>query len=208
MASVASAYGFQPISSQGGTVRTLRMPLGIANSYAANIFKFQPVKIVGGVLQAVTATTDEIFGIFAGCEFTPSGGRPAVSPFWPTGTTYDTGFDMNAYVWPAWLPDLRFAVQANGAVAQAAMGQQFNIVAGSGAFGIAAGSTSTGLSAAGVNATPPGTGQQGQFALLEFAPFVNDPASGPGSAAGGDAFTDLIVGVAHPQVVSGFQTSI
>jgi hypothetical protein len=41
---------------------------------------------------------------------------------------------------------------------------------------------------------------QAQMALFEFAPLSNN--------AIGDAFTDLIVGIAYPQVVSGFQTSI
>lgn len=208
MSATQGAYGFQPISSQSGIVRPLRLPLGIANSLASNIFKYQPVKLASGVITPVTGTTDAIFGIFAGCEFTPSGGRPTESPFWPSGTTYDTTFDMFAYVWPAWLPDLRLLVQANGSVAITAFGQQFNIVAGAGTGGIAAGSTSTGLSAAAVNATPPGTGQQGQFALVEFAPLVNDPASAPGSTPAGDAFTDLIVTVARQQIVGGIQTSI
>ena len=55
----------------------------------SNIFKFQPIKLVAatGTLQAVTnpgGTPDQIYGIFAGVEFTPLGGRPTVSPFWPT----------------------------------------------------------------------------------------------------------------------------
>lgn len=208
MSSVAAPYGFQPASSQSGIVRPLRMPLGIANNYSSNIFKYQPVKIVSGVLQPITATSDPIFGIFAGVEFTPLGSRPAVSPFWPANTNYDTTYDMNVYVWPAWLPDLRLRVQANGSVAQATMGQQFNIVTGSGSFGIAAGSTTLGFSQAGVNATPPGTGQQGQFALIEFDPEVYDPASSPGSSAGGDAYTDLIVSIARQQVIGGIQVSI
>lgn len=208
MSATATPYGFQIASSQVGIVRTLRMPLGIANTFGSSIFKYQPVKIVAGVLQPITATTDPIFGFMAGVEYTPVGGRPAVSPFWAASTNYDTGYDMNVYVWPAWLPDLRIRVQANGSVGQSAMGQQFNIVTGSGSYGIAAGSTQTGLSAAGVNATPPGTGQQGQFAFIEFDPEVGDPASGPGTSAGGDAFTDLIVTVARQQVVGGIQTSI
>lgn len=207
MAQTSSPYGFQPISSQSGIVRPLRMPNGsIANGFASSMFKFQPVKLVAGLLQPLTAVTDPIFGIFAGIEYTPLGGRPAVSPFWPAGTAYDnTGtYDFNVYLWPAWLPDLRLAVQANGSVNQVAMGGQFAVSTAT----IGAGSTSTGLSAASVNATVVPAGTQGQFALVEFAPFVSDPASAPGTTAGGDPFTDLIVSIAYPQTVSGFQTSI
>lgn len=207
MSAVQAPYGFQPISSQSGFIRPLRMPLGIANTLSSNIFKWQPVKLASGVITPVTATTDQIFGIFAGCEYTPVGGRPAVSPLWPASTTYDTGYDMFAYVWPAWLPDLRLLVQADGSVSQASFGGQFNILAGSGTDGIASGNTTTGLSLAGVNHTVVAGSSQGQFALVEFAPLVNDPASAPG-ASGGDAFTDLIVTIAYPQIVGGFQTSI
>lgn len=202
MAATSSPYGFQPISSQGGFVRPLRMPLGIANTYGSNIFKYQPVTLVSGVLQPVTLSTQQIFGVFAGCEFTPLGGRPAESPFWPASTNYDTTYDMFAYIWPSSDPSIRYAVQADGTVAQALMGSQFNI------SNFGAGSTSTGLGQATVAHAGVAASSQGQFALVEFSPFINDPASSPGTAAGGDAFTDLTVIIAYPQVGGGYQTSI
>lgn len=195
MASTATPYGFQPISHLSGTPRTVRMPFGIASAYGANIFKYQPIKLVSGLIQAVTATTDQIFGIFAGVEFTPSGGRPAESPFWPTGQTYDTGYDMFVYFWPAWDPALRLQVQADGAVAQALMGSQFNVATPT------AGNTTTGLSAAAVLHAGVAAASQGQFFFEEFAPLVGD--SPPN-----DLFADLIVGVSYQQVGAGYQTSI
>lgn len=193
MAATAGPYGFKPIGDQAGIQRTLRMPLGIASGYGANIFKYQPCKLVSGLIQAVTATSDQIFGIFAGVEFTPSGGRPAVSPFWPTGQTYDANFDMMVYVWPAWMPGMRLQVQADGPVAQALMGSGFNIAS-------VTGSTVTGLSAASVLHAGVAASSQAQFALEEFYP---GDASSPN-----DAFTDLIVSVAYPQIISGYQVSI
>lgn len=201
MALTSSPYGFQPISHQSGTPRTIRMPAGIASGYNTNIFKFQPIKLVAGVIQAITAGTDALFGIFAGVEYTPTGGRPTESPFWAAGGTYATSggvplFDMFVYYWDAWDPSLRLQVQADGAVAQALMGSQFN------ASNITAGSTVTGLSAATIAAAGVGTGVQGQFFLEEFAPNVGD------TGYGNDAFTDLIVGVSRNQVGAGIQTSI
>src|SRR5258708_57892 len=146
-----------------------------------------------GTLLPVLAATDKIFGFFAGVEYTPLGGRPAVSPFWPGGTTYDPNFDMLVYMWPAWLDDVRVRVQADGPVPQASLGGQFNI------SNAANGSTATGLSAATVSATVIAAGQQGQFTLVEFDPGINSTV--------GDAFTDLIVTVAAAQIGAGF-TSI
>lgn len=196
MASTAAPYGLQPISDQAGTVRPLRMPLGILNQYNSNIFKYQAVKLdpSTGTLQAVTAGTDQIFGVFAGVEFTPLGGRPAESPFWAAGTNYDTGYDMFVYVWPAWIPGTRWRVQADGAVAQAKMGSQFII------SNFAAGNTSTGLGACTVAAAGVASASQGQFALEEFYTGIDD--------AVGDAFTDLIVTTAFPQIGLGSQHSI
>lgn len=199
MSLVAAPYGLQPISSQVGIPRPLRMPLGIASGYAANIFKYSAVTLVPatGVLNAVTnpgGVPQGIFGIFAGVEYTPVGGRPAVSPFWASGTVYDPTYDMFVYLWPAWTPDTRFRVQADGSVAQPLMGQQFNIT------NPAAGNTATGLGACTVGAAGIGQGAQGQFALIEFDNGINETP--------GDAFTDLVVTIALPQIGFGPQPSI
>ncbi len=201
MASTSSPYGFQPISHQSGTPRTLRMAGGIASAYGTAIYKFQPITLVAGSIQPITGATDKIFGIFAGVEFTPTGGRPTESPFWPAGSTYQTSggvplFDMWVYYWDAWDASLRFQVQADGAVAQALMGSQFN------PSNFTNGSTITGLSAATIAAAGVGTGTQGSFFLEGFAPNVNDPVNG------NDAYTDLIVGISRNQVGPGVQTSI
>lgn len=199
MALTSSPYGLVPISHQSGTPRTVRMPAGIASGFGSNIFKYQPIKLVSGLIQPITATSDQIFGVFAGVEYTPSGGRPAESPFWPTGSTYQTNagvplFDMFVYFWPAWDASLRFQVQADGAVAQSLMGSQFNI------SNAGAGNTTTGLSAATVAAAGVAASSQGQFFFSEFFTGVND--------ASGDAFADMIVGISYNQVGPGFQTSI
>lgn len=199
MALTSSPYGLVPISDQSGPApRTIRMPNGIASGYAANIFTGTAVRLntATGTLQAVTASNQAIFGVFAGCYYTPTGGRPTESPFWPTGAVYDTSNDMFAYFWPAWIPSLRFQVQADGSVAQALMGSQFNI------SNFAAGSTTTGLGACTVAAAGVAASSQGQLALTEFF----DTTGIYGTI--GDAFTDLIVTIAFPQVGSGFQPSI
>lgn len=196
MAATSTPYGFQPVSDQVGVPRPLRIPNGIASGLASNIFKYEPVYIAvaTGTVTPWTAGTDKIYGIFAGVEYTPAGGRPAVSPYWPSGTTYSTTENMFVYVTPAWNPSTRFRVQADGAVAQALLGSQFI------GTNFAAGNTSTGLSAATVAAAGVAASSQGQFALVEFDTAVGD--------AVGDAFTDLITICVYPQVGPGSQTSI
>lgn len=196
MASTSSPYGLQPISDGVGTPRTLRIPYGITSGLASNIFKFTPVfiNVTYGTVTPCTATTDKIFGVFAGVEYTPTGGRPTVSPLWASGTTYDSSLDMFVYIWPAWNVSTRWQIQADGAVAQPLLGSGFNL------SNFTAGNTSTGLS--GVTAAYAGVAVGGgsataQVTLQEFAPQVND--------AIGDAYTDLIVTITYPQI--GFQGS-
>lgn len=208
MALVASPYGVKPISDQEGLLRPARLSYqpgvqgGIASGQATNIFKYQPfrINVATGQIVPVTTGAQSIYGIFAGVEFTPTGGRPQVSPFWPSGQTYDPNFDMFVYYWPAWLPGLRWQIQADGSVPMTLMGSQFSLT------NFANGSTVTGLSAATVGAAGVAAAAQGQFALVEFATDV--AVGGGGSSIPGDAFTDLIFTIALPQVGLGFQTSI
>lgn len=195
MATTAAPYGLIPISDATGTPRTFRMSGGIASGQSGNIFKYQPVKLTAGYITPVTSASDQIFGIFAGVSYTPVGAQPTDSPMWPTLQSYVSGDQspMWVYFWPAWLPGLRLKVQANGSVAQAKMGAQFNVASVSG-------STVSGLSAASVDATGVTSTYQGQFFLQEF---VEGPTSTPG-----DAYTDLIVGVAYPQIGMAAQKSI
>lgn len=199
MAATSTPYGAQVISDQTGNGRPARLANGIANGYASNIFKYQPVKIIAatGTLVAVTnpgGTPDGLFGLFQGVEYTPLGGRPVVSPFWPAGTTVDLTLDFLVYYWPLWIPGSRIQVQADGSVAQALMGSSFNFT------NLGNGNTATGLSACTVGAAGVPANSQGQLTLVEFAENVG--------SVPGDAFTDLICTVALPQVGFRGQPSI
>jgi hypothetical protein len=199
MANVASPYGFTPISDQVGvSPRRVRIPNGIVSGQAGNIFMGTPVTInpATGTLLPVTANTQRIFGIFSGVEYTPVGGRPTESPFWAAGTVWDPTYDFFAWIFPAWMPSTRFQVQADGSVTQGELGSGFNIT------NFAAGNTFTGVSGCTVGAAGVAAGLQAQFTLTEF--YDNTGVTG----TIGDAFTDLIVTVAYPQVGFGGQTSI
>jgi len=196
MSATARPYGLRPISDFSGTVRPLVMKNGIASGLAANLFKYQAVMLdaTNGTITPVTATTDKIYGVFMGVEYTPTGQRPVVADFWPSGSTYVAGLDkMEVCICPAWVDNMRFQIQADGSVPQSAYGAQFNL------SNFAAGSTFTGLSAMTAAATPIAAASQGQLQLIEFGEDIDNNV--------GDAFTDLIVAISYPQAVSGFQTS-
>ena len=193
MALVSAPYGLDVISNQEGFAdRGLRMQNGISSGYGTSIFRNSAVAInpATGTLIAVTSPTQPIFGTFQGVEYTPLGGRPAVSPFWPAGTVIDPGYDFMVYITPAVNSTMRWRVQANGSVGQVAMGAQFNLT------NFTAGNTQTGLSQMQVSATPLPAGQSGQVTLIEF--FDNTGVYG----TIGDAFTDLIVTINLAQIDS------
>lgn len=200
MASVSSPYGCELISDQQGpAVRPYRIPFGIASGFASNIYKGQPVKLnaATGTIQPVTnpgGTPDALYAIFDGVDYSPLGGRPAVSPYWLGGTQWDPAQDMLVYVFPLWIPGYRIKVQADGSVPQTLLGSGFNFT------NLANGSTITGLSQCTVGAAGVPAGSQAQLVFTEFATDVSD--------AIGDAYTDLIMTVAYPQVGFRGQNSI
>lgn len=195
MSATSSPYGLQPISDRAGTTRTHPLYNGIASGLASAIYIGQAVMLdtTNGTITPCTATTDKIFGVFAGCEYTPTGGRPT-GGYWPASATYTANLNiMIAYIWPAWNPNQLWQIQADGIVTQGDFGAQFNL------SNFGNGNTLTGLSTQTANHTAIAASSQGQLQLVEFFPGVN--------SAVGDAFTDLIVAISYPQAVVGFQTS-
>lgn len=196
MSSTSGPYGLTPAGDQSGQPRPSRMRDFVVSGYATNIFYGQPfyVDATTGRMVACTLSSDVIYGVFAGCAYTPSGGSPTFSPFWPAGTVIDSSNDFYAYYWPAWNPNTRWVVQADGSVSQAGMASQFNL------SNLTAGNTTTGLSACTVNATPVAAGARGQVCLTEFSAGINSVI--------GDAFTDLIVAITNVQTILSSPTSI
>ena len=180
MATTAAPYGLRPVNLIGGQpyAGSTRM-FKIANAYAANIFYGQPVASNGnGFIQADTSTTalaaTGVVGIFMGCTYTDPNLRIKVfKQYWPTGTI---ATDAEAYVVDD--PDVVMQAQADGQVAQTALGANI-------ALGTSAGSTFTG------NATTPVTASSVNTTAtlpLRIVGFVDGPDS-----AVNDAYTDILV---------------
>jgi hypothetical protein len=146
----------------------------ITSAYAANIFSGDPVKLTdNGVVQLGTSdgtrtgTVDGIslLGIFAGCQYLDAAGRPAISPFWPSGAT---GTEIVAWVYddPETLFDVQYTNPSAGTTVQTAVGEECDwSVASPG------GSTQTGLSNCQLTAIQ---ATSGQFQITGFAYNIND----------------------------------
>ena len=187
MSATSAPFGLRPAFHPTGLDRATALAGGIVSGYTSDILKGQPVKYIAGsgVIQPVTATSDAVSGAFAGVEWTDTTGRRRVSNYWPANTAYQSGSCV-AYFYNT--PDIVYEIQADGSVAQTAVGLDANF------SNFAAGSNVTGLSQATLVATPLSTGTQGQVQILDVAPY-------PGNAWG-DAYTIVRVQIARRQTAA------
>jgi hypothetical protein len=174
MSSTSAPFGFRASFHNSGQIRPKAYT--IASTYAANIFSGDPVKLVdAGTVQLGTSdgtrsgTVDGIslLGIFAGCQFNDSLGKPTVSPYWPSGTT---ATEIIAYVYDD--PETLFNVQYSNpgtpgtTTMQTAVGEEMDWVVAS-----PGGSTSTGLSNTQIGVIQ---ATSGQFQMTGFGNEVGD----------------------------------
>lgn len=187
MSATSAPFGLRPAFHPSGLDRAQALAGGIPSAYASDILKGQAVLYVAGsgVIEPVNATGDAVSGAFAGVEWTDTTGRRRVSNYWPANTAYQTGSCV-AYFYND--PNIVYEIQADGSVAQTAIGLDANL------SNFAAGSTTTGLSQATLNATVLSTGVQGQVQVLDLAPYPDN--------AWGDAYTIVRVQVARRQIAA------
>lgn len=174
MSSTSAPFGFRPSYHNSGQMRPKAYT--IASAYAANIFQGDPVKLIDdGVVELGTSdgtrsgTTDgvKLLGIFAGCQYIDSLGKPTVSPYWPTGTT---ATEIVAWVYddPETLFDVQYANPGTPGTTtmQTAVGEECDWTVAS-----PGGSTRTGLSNTSLTVIQ---ATSGQFQITGFAGDIND----------------------------------
>jgi hypothetical protein len=172
MSATNAPFGFRPSYHPSGQMRPKAYT--ITSTYAANIFSGDPVKLTdNGVVQLGTSdgtrsgTVDGIslLGVFAGCQYIDSLGKPTLTPFWPTGTT---ATDIVAWVYDD--PETIFQVQYNnpsaGTTVQTAVGEECDWTVAS-----PGGSTATGLSNTYLTAIQ---ATSGQFQITGWALNISD----------------------------------
>ena len=171
----------------GATDSFLITPAGVAQ----NIFYGSVVEINAGYVQLASgtgadATTNNLggsgigaLGVFVGCEYINAQGQLIFSQYYPTGTDNATAFVITD-------PNVTFQVQADGAIAQAALGHNAPLTGAQHAT--TSGSTTTGKSNIQLDATTATATKS--FKVIGFV-------TKSGSAIG-DAYTDVFVKINAP----------
>jgi len=182
MSSTNAPFGLRPSFHPSGLDRAAALADGILSGYTSNILKGQPVKLATTGLLQVAAAGDAFLGAFAGVEWTDTTGRRRVSNYWPANTAYVTGSCVAYYYQD---PAIVYDVQADGSLAQAAVGDQADL------SNTTAGSTTTGLSQCTISTTLAGVGVAAQMKIIGLTPGVDN--------AWGDSFTVVQVQVNKSQ---------
>lgn len=161
MGTVNAPFGLRPSYHPSGCIRIETMT--IASGYATSIYTGAPVAIAADGTITAAAAGGRACGVFLGCEFTAANGRRTVSPFWPTGTVA-----ADAICRITRDPDIVYEVQADAALAQLSLGQQYDWTAN----GTANGNVASGLSSVslGVSTSAANAGLQ----LLIPVPYVDN----------------------------------
>jgi hypothetical protein len=182
MSAASAPFGFRPAYSPTGLTRGKKYT--IASAYGTAIYAGQPVILnANGTITVGTAAAD-ILGIFQGCEYVDSTGKPNVSTYWPAATTVLSG--TTPVAWVVDDPDTVFEVQSDGSVAATAIGDQADVSNAT--------ANSNGRSQATLSSTLAGAGVQAQFRIIGFGQAMdNVPA---------DAYTVVQVKIARHQFVS------
>lgn len=200
MSTTSAAFGFR--LARQPSVHGAARPFPIASGLAVNLFSGDPVKLAdtigGGTIDLATSdgtrsgtiSNTPVLGIFVGCEYTDSTGKPTKSAYWPTGTVAS-----DAVAWVVEGDQNEFVVQADATIAKAGIGAQANLVLGASPYG----STRTGISNAMLDATLIADDAQGQFQVIDFVEDGNNTA--------GDTYTQVIVRIANPQLGRAARTA-
>lgn len=86
MANTAASFGFRHIGYISGGAVDYQLATGtILSTNATKIFRGDPITIdpTTGFITQAADNVSTVQGVFDGCMYTPVGGTPAWSPFWP-----------------------------------------------------------------------------------------------------------------------------
>lgn len=184
MSATNAPFGVRVVYHPSGVIRT-RTLTGFSTIPSSAVYRGDLVKLTGGTdVASIIAANDAAFGVFDGCRYTDSTGRPIYSPFWPASLSGVTNIEW--YVIP-FDPLMECEIQAGGSIANTAIGDSADIV-------IAAGNANTGVSGSYMNTTLKGAAAVGNFRILGAAPYVDN--------AFGDSYTIVRVQIAKNQLLT------
>lgn len=167
MPNTQAQFGFQHFGYlPGGAVDYQLSKYAIQSTYSTKIFFGDPVVKSASSQYIIPATgtgsLTAISGIFQGCQYTPSGGIPTWTPWWPGSQ----GTDATAYVIDA--PNALFKVAALlTAVPATAMGNCIGYSTGAGGSTVGAGLSTFTVDQSLMNVTA-------AFQLISFYPGIGN----------------------------------
>lgn len=116
MSNQDAPFGFMPYRQMGGGMIRATENYRIAGTYGTKIYTGDVVKMLDTGFLALSAGGDvENVGVFAGCRYIDTIGRPIWSSYWPAPGAVLTGTEVFAAVYDD--PDLSFVVQTASGVA-------------------------------------------------------------------------------------------
>lgn len=215
MSLTALPSGLVPAYHPSGLIRSVAHPGILQPGTNVSIFKGQPVYLgigtnaaVNGVtiptgqvyLAPVTATTQKIFGVFAGVEYFDALNTPQESNFWPASQVCFAGTVVTAFIWHD--PLIEYTIQTDGTASGVTTtlgdayprfdGRELNL------SNFAAGSATVGLSQCTANlSTLVATTVQGQLQITKTDPTILNQSAG-------DTYLQLQVRIAYPQTAAPF----
>ena len=165
MANIDAPFGFVPVRMQGGAPFSGgQSEYTISSTYGTNIFTGDlAIQAADGDIEVSAATSTNNIGVFNGCFYTDSNGKPQYAKYWPASTT---STDAVAFIIDD--PNVIFEAQEDGsALALADRGTNTDLVA-------TAGSTTTGRSGHEIDSDETGSAATAQFRVVAVS---KDPSN-------------------------------
>ena len=183
-------FGLRPVKHQTGSAQVVAHAIqdGIPSGYATDLYRGTPVAYDSNGHVVIAANGSDFVGAFAGVEYTDSNGRREFADRWTANTV---ATEVVVYIYDD--PGIVYEMQADGSLAQSAIGDQADISAGAG-HTVADGDNTVQVSHAALSSTLKGAGVQGMFRIVDKS---LDPSND-----WGDSFTVVQVQVARHQFVA------
>ena len=195
MSATYAPFGLKPVFHPSGIIRSLNYT-GAYNTSAV-FYSGTPVALdeatTAGTSTLVVASNTptanmRLAGVFGGVEYTDASGRRTVSKWF--GPALGTATDI--VMWIFMDPEIVYEIQANGAIANTQVGQEFNFTAVS--SGQIIGNGGLGTSTAALDPTAVATGTQAQMQVTNLGREINN--------AWGDTATVVQVKLANDAFVA------
>ena len=191
MANIDAPFGFVPVRMQGGAPFSGgQYEYTISSTYGTNIFTGDlAIQAADGDIEVSAATSTNNIGVFNGCFYTDSNGKPQYAKYWPASTT---STDAVAFIIDD--PNVIFEAQEDGsALALADRGTNTDLVA-------TAGSTTTGRSGHEIDSDETGSAATAQFRVVAVS---KDPSNNTVASANCNWYVKILEHLNGPQSTAG-----